>query len=167
MRSGKHFPNSSNFSPLKVRTIMSTYNKGSHPPLPLSGLGQRKPGCVSTFSKQGSCMDLQKAGVAMLLGSAGLGEVTQQRVETPAGKCSLLVVHPNSADTPVNHLRRGSRAILILAIFPIITICLKIQSQNVLSGLVSSENLPETQIPATHLLLTESGIRRMGPTNWL
>lgn len=79
---------------------------------------------MSAHGQKDSCMDLQKAGAALLLGSAGFRDVTE-RAETPAGRCSHAVVHPSSADTP------------------------------------------EMQIPASHLLLTESGMQRMGPISWL
>lgn len=98
----------------------------------------------------------------MLLGSAGFRGVTRNWEQIPAGSPSCVVVQPNSANTPVNYYRRGRRAILILAIFLIARMYLKIQNYNVLSKLASPENLPEMQIPAPHLLLTESGIQRMG-----
>lgn len=63
---------------------------------------------MSAHGQKESCMDLQKAGAALLLGSAGFRDVTE-RAETPAGRRSRAVVHPNSADTPLNHLRKGSR----------------------------------------------------------
>lgn len=55
-------------------------------------------------------------------------------------------VQPNSANTPVNYHRRGRGATLLLAIFLMARMYLKYL--------------------ASHLLLTESGILRMGPIGY-
>lgn len=157
---------SSKFSPLKVRNIKSTYNKWGHPALISLWFGLNKVWLCEHLRSAGQLHRLTKDGAAMLLGSAGFRGVTQNWEQIPEGSPSCAVVQPNSANTPVNYHRRGCRVILLLAIFLITRIYLKIQTQNVLSRLASSENLPEMQIPASHLLLTESGIQRMGPIGY-
>lgn len=157
---------SSKFSPLKVRNIKSTYNKWSHPALTSLWFGLNKVWLCEHLQSAGQLNRLTEDGAAMLLGSAGFRGVTQNWEQIPAGSPSCAVDQPNPANTPVNYFRRGRRAILLLAIFLITRMYLKIQTQNVLSRLASSENLPEMQIPASHLLLTESGIQRMGPIGY-